>query len=142
MREITGLIGKGATISHVCVLFDMTPRAIRFYEERGLISPARDRKNRRIFDGPARKRLKLIADLRRAGLPLREIGALLEAASNEAALAVGARQLLCDRLEALEETRRGLVQAIAALSPGDRDGVASQPIARPGARTASAGAVD
>jgi DNA-binding transcriptional MerR regulator len=109
------LIGRGATIRDVCNLFSLTPRAIRFYEERGLISPTRDRKNRRVFDSAARRRLKLIAELRRAGLPLWEIAALLDEALDETAMAVGARQLLCQRLEALEETREGLIQAIAAL---------------------------
>ena len=109
------LIGGGATISHVCALFTLTPRAIRFYEERGLIRPERDRMNRRIFDGAVRRRLKVIADLRRAGLPLWEIGALLDEAEDEVTLAARVRQLLCARLEMLEATRQSLIRAIAAL---------------------------
>ena len=65
------------SMGELCSLFDLTPRAVRFYEERGLIRAFRDRTNRRRFDAEARRRLQIIATLRRADLPLVEIEALL-----------------------------------------------------------------
>ena len=68
----------GAGMGEVTALFGLTPRTVRFYEERGLITTTRDHRNGRRFDAHARENLRLIAQLRRAGLPLAEIRILLE----------------------------------------------------------------
>ena len=60
-------------------LYGMTARAIRFYEEKGLIEARRDRMNCRFYDGAARRRLSWIGPLRAAGLSLADILAVLEA---------------------------------------------------------------
>ena len=73
-------------------LFGMTARALRFYEEKGLVEARRDRLNARYFDGPARQRLAWISRLRAAGVSLPEI---------------------CEVLEAEEETGRGRECALA-----------------------------
>lgn len=65
-------------ISELSKLYGLTPRAIRFYEERGLVETSRDRLNCRRFDARARDRLRLIADLRRAGLTLGDIEEILD----------------------------------------------------------------
>jgi DNA-binding transcriptional MerR regulator len=57
---------------------NVTPRAIRFYEELGLIQTQRDRLNRRCLDSINCQRLKIIAQLRRGGISLFEIGKALE----------------------------------------------------------------
>src|SRR2546423_12134865 len=72
------------TIGDVSELFGLTPRAIRFYEERGLISTRRDTRNRRLFDDDSRRRLQLIAALRRSHLALPEIADILECEGGEA----------------------------------------------------------
>lgn len=48
-------------------------RAIRLYEERGLIYCNRDSKNARILDVAAQERLEAIASLKRLGLTISEI---------------------------------------------------------------------
>jgi len=58
--------------------FGLTARAVRFYEERGLVETERDHNNNRRFDGKARARLHLIAALRRCGLGLADIEAVLD----------------------------------------------------------------
>jgi DNA-binding transcriptional MerR regulator len=58
-------------------LFGLTARAIRFYEERGLIEARRDRLNHRYYDASARRRLAWIAPLRAAGLGLGDISCVL-----------------------------------------------------------------
>ena len=49
-------------------LFGLTARAIRHYEEWGLITAMRDRRNNRCFDERARARLGWISTLRAADL--------------------------------------------------------------------------
>src|SRR5438046_8716186 len=57
--------------------FDVTPRAIRFYEAEGLISPRRDGQ-RRIYTPRDRTRLKLTLRGKRLGLALSEIRELID----------------------------------------------------------------
>ena len=66
-------------IAEAMQLFGMTARAIRLYEERGLIATRRDRLNHRIFDACACRRLGWIQVLREAGLPLAVICSILRA---------------------------------------------------------------
>lgn len=53
--------------------YNVSNRALRFYEERGLISPERDSLNCRRFDAQTQQRLEIIAEFRRAGIKLKEI---------------------------------------------------------------------
>ena len=65
------------TIRQLCLEFKCTPRALRFYEDKGLISPARDGMNR-VYSYKDRARLQLILRGKRVGLALAEIGQILE----------------------------------------------------------------
>lgn len=56
----------------------ITTRTIRFYEERGLISPARSEGNQRIYSRKDRGRLKLILRHRDGGFTLDELRELLD----------------------------------------------------------------
>jgi DNA-binding transcriptional MerR regulator len=67
------------TIGAVCRALSVTPRAIRFYEEKGLVRPRRDRLGARTFDGADYRRVQDIVRLRSAGLPLATIRRLLDA---------------------------------------------------------------
>ena len=103
----------GVTIGELCSLFGLTPRAIRFYEERGLVTASRDARNRRIFDRRARRRLQFIADLRQAALPLNDIRDLLDGAGDdEHRLRQHVLAKLAERLETLDEARRDIVRTI------------------------------
>ncbi len=57
--------------------FDVTPRAIRFYESEGLLAPRRDGQ-RRIYTARDRTRLKLTLRGKRLGLTLSEIRDLID----------------------------------------------------------------
>jgi DNA-binding transcriptional MerR regulator len=57
--------------------FDVTPRAIRFYEDQGLLAPRRSGQ-RRIYAARDRTRLKLTLRGKRLGLTLSEIRELLD----------------------------------------------------------------
>ena len=65
------------TISELAAEFDITPRAIRFYEDMGLLNPARDGRNR-VYSVRDRTRLKLTLRGKRLGLSLQEIRQLVD----------------------------------------------------------------
>jgi DNA-binding transcriptional MerR regulator len=93
------------SISELAREFDVTPRAIRFYEDQGLISPRRDGQ-RRIYTARDRTRLKLTLRGKRLGLSLSEIRELIdmyEPGQDE-------RPQLQRFLAVLESHRAGLLQ--------------------------------
>ncbi len=65
------------SISELSREFDITPRAIRFYEDQGLISPRREGQ-RRVYTPRDRTRLKLTLRGKRLGLSLSEIRELID----------------------------------------------------------------
>lgn len=80
-------------------LFGVTARALRFYEEAGLVVARRDRRNHRYYDHDARQRIGWIVALRAAGVPLRAIEETLRCDSETARRKV-ARVQLQRRLDA------------------------------------------
>ena len=68
--------GKTFTISELSREFDITPRAIRFYEDMGLLAPARDGRNR-VYSQRDRIGLKLTLRGKRLGFTLQEIKQLV-----------------------------------------------------------------
>ena len=65
------------SISELAREFDVTPRAIRFYEDQGLLAPRREGQ-RRIYTPRDRTRLKLTLRGKRLGLTLAEIRELID----------------------------------------------------------------
>ncbi|MDH5339653.1 MAG: MerR family DNA-binding transcriptional regulator [Rubrivivax sp.] len=65
------------TITELAQEFDVTPRAIRFYEDLGLLAPAR-RGRVRVYVQRDRTRLKLTLRGKRLGLSLQEIKQLVD----------------------------------------------------------------
>ncbi|HET7409725.1 MAG TPA: MerR family DNA-binding transcriptional regulator [Paracoccaceae bacterium] len=65
------------TIGDVCAEFGVTPRALRFYESKGLLSPIREGQ-KRLFTNRELARLKLILRGKRFGFALSEIKELLD----------------------------------------------------------------
>ena len=68
------------TITELAREFDVTPRAIRFYEDQGLLAPSREGASglKRVFSGRDRTRLKLTLRGKRLGLTLSEIKELID----------------------------------------------------------------
>jgi len=68
------------TITELAREFDITPRAIRFYEDQGLISPKREGTGgrTRVYTARERTRLKLTLRGKRLGLTLSEIKSLVD----------------------------------------------------------------
>ncbi|MFO7931804.1 MAG: MerR family DNA-binding transcriptional regulator [Desulfosalsimonas sp.] len=65
------------SISELADELDISTRAIRFYEEKGLISPERTKGNHRIYNRRDRTRLKLILRGKRLGYSLDEISEMI-----------------------------------------------------------------
>lgn len=69
--------GQTYTIGELCAEFDVTPRTLRFYEQRELLSPIREGQ-KRLFTARDRARLKLILRGKRFGFSLEKIRQWLE----------------------------------------------------------------
>ncbi len=65
------------TISELADELDISTRAIRFYEEKGLIIPSRTKGNHRMYSRRDRTRLKLILRGKRLGYSLEEIAEMI-----------------------------------------------------------------
>jgi DNA-binding transcriptional MerR regulator len=65
------------TIRQMCETYDVTPRALRFYEAKELLSPIRQG-TRRLYTKADRARLSLILKGKRFGFSLEEIRQLLD----------------------------------------------------------------
>lgn len=108
------------TIRQLCLEFKCTPRALRFYEDKGLISPARDGMNR-VYSYKDRARLQLILRGKRVGLSLSEIGEILDLYElNDGGAAQNAKSLVKfrERIVELEAQRNDIEQAIDELRKG------------------------
>jgi DNA-binding transcriptional MerR regulator len=105
------------TIRHLCLEFKCTPRALRFYEDRGLLSPARQGLNR-VYSYRDRARLQLILRGKRVGLSLAEIREILQLYGKEdggAAQNAKALRKFRERIVAFEQQREDIDHAIAEL---------------------------
>lgn len=65
------------SIRQLCREFSATARALRFYEDKGLLTPARKGQTR-VYDARDRARLKLILRGRRIGFSLQEIREMMD----------------------------------------------------------------
>lgn len=105
------------TIRQLCLEFKCTPRALRFYEDKGLLSPSRQGLNR-IYAYQDRVRLQLILRGKRVGLSLaeiREILQLYDKGDGGAKQNAKALTKFKERIVALEAKRRDVDEAIAEL---------------------------
>ncbi len=103
------------TISQLAREFEVTPRALRFYEDKGLLTPRRDGMNR-VYSHRDRARLQLILRGKRVGLSLIEIKDLLDLYKvDQRAQAQAALKKYKARIVALEAQREDVEAAIDTL---------------------------
>ncbi|HEY8002689.1 MAG TPA: MerR family DNA-binding transcriptional regulator [Phenylobacterium sp.] len=108
------------TIRQLCLEFKCTPRALRFYEDKGLLAPARDGLNR-VYSYKDRARLQLILQGKRVGLALAEIGEILdlyEADDSGAQQAAKSLRKFQERIVVLEQQKIDIDGAIEQLKAG------------------------
>ena len=97
--------------------FSLTSQGIRFYEESGLIAPARVGRTR-VFNYQDRARLGLIQRLRRLGFSIeaiREYLSLYKADATGAAQYRRGLERITERIQDLESKRRDLDETLAGL---------------------------
>jgi DNA-binding transcriptional MerR regulator len=109
------------SITQLCREFGATPRALRFYEEQGLLSPAR-RDTARVYSYKDRARLQLILRGRRVGLSIAEIRDILDTYDEEGVVAQDAEALRIHkrRIEELQAQRAHVDEAIQELKQAAR----------------------
>ncbi|ASC64552.1 MerR family DNA-binding transcriptional regulator [Achromobacter denitrificans] len=110
------------TISELAREFDVTPRTIRFYEDQGIVSPAREGRNR-IFGPRDRTRLKLALRGKRLGLQLSEILTLIDMYDGPGDTEVQLRQYLSvlqQHRATLEQQRRDIEDTLQEISLQER----------------------
>ncbi len=108
------------SIRQLCLEFKCTPRALRFYEDKGLLNPARDGMNR-VYSYRDRARLQLILRGKRVGLSLAEIGEILdlyEVDQSGAQQAAKSLRKFQERIVALEQQKQDIDHAIEELQRG------------------------
>jgi len=102
--------GKTYSISELAKEFDVTPRAIRIYEDQGLISPSR-KGRRRVYRERDRVRLKLILRGKRLGFALSEVKEmfdLYDTSPGESGQLKFLLDKIKDRREMLEQQRQDI----------------------------------
>ncbi len=105
------------TVTRLAHELGVTPRSIRFYEDKGLISPRRAGVTR-VYTHRDRARMKLILRGKRLGFSLRDIREFLDLYDVDATQTAQMRRLLRavrDRLDELEEQRQALEQTLDEL---------------------------
>ena len=108
------------TITELAEEFALTPRAIRFDEDKGLLNPGRNGLNR-VYSRRDRARLKLILRGKRLGFSLAEIKEMIDLYDLGDGQVEQLRVTLkraAARLQALEAQRGEIDQAIAELKEG------------------------
>jgi DNA-binding transcriptional MerR regulator len=109
---------RSYSIGDLAKEFKVTPRALRFYEDKDLLHPARDGMNR-IYSSRDRARLQLILRGKRVGFSLsdiREILDLYDLKDNQRSQLKLSRVKFREQIKTLEAQREDLEAAIEALN--------------------------
>ncbi|WP_035020997.1 MerR family transcriptional regulator [Anoxybacillus flavithermus] len=111
------------TISQLAEQFDISTRTIRYYEERGLISPIRTESGQRLYTKKDRAVLKLILRGKRFGFSLEEIHEMIRLFDNdrtgrkqlEKTIAYGEQKLkeVTERIEDLMQLKQEMESILA-----------------------------
>ena len=108
---------KTYSITQLCREFSVTPRTLRFYEQKGLLAPAR-RGWTRLFSYRDRARLQLILRGKKVGFSLEEIKEMLDLYNLRdgqlTQLRVSSTKMR-ERLDALRKQRIEMDEAVADL---------------------------
>jgi DNA-binding transcriptional MerR regulator len=115
--------GATYSISELAQEFALTTRAIRFYEDEGLLSPLR-RGQTRVYGERERTRIKLILRGKRLGLALSEIRELFDiyaSSGSERPQLAKFLQMLADRRAMLLQQREDIDVVLAEIDVLERD---------------------
>ena len=122
------------TITELAQEFDITPRAIRFYEAMGLLQPTRAGRNR-VYSQRDRTRLKLTLRGKRLGLSLLEIRGLVdmyESPADTVSQLQAFMTVLAEHRRLLEQQREDLEVTLAEI--GQHEARCRQLLSQAGSR--------
>jgi DNA-binding transcriptional MerR regulator len=105
------------TAAAVAKRFGVSVKALRVYEDAGLLEPARTVAGWRIYRQPELERLSAILALKQLGLPLKRIGELLRG-SGDLAAALALQEAALEDAKSETETALALVRAARAKLQG------------------------
>jgi DNA-binding transcriptional MerR regulator len=107
---------ESLTISQMAERFGITPRALRFYESKGLLSPARDGRGR-VYTQTDQHHLSLILKGRKLGFTIAEIGQMIAAEEGKASpqTLTMTREKCLEQIEHLERQMQETKEALAEL---------------------------
>ncbi len=108
--DLQGLV----SIGDMARTFNVSQRTLRFYEDRGLLSPRRDG-NARLYGASERQRLDMILRAKRLGFTLTEIIRFADRSSAESPAFALDRDQISAQIEHLERQRHSLDMAIVEL---------------------------
>lgn len=114
----TAGLNETHTITELAREFGITPRAIRYWETHGLVSPTREGGNR-CYGKRDRTRLKLALRGKRLGLSLAEIKELIgmyDTAASESSQLRTFLEVLARRRSALEQQRADIEAVLAEIA--------------------------
>ena len=122
MNDKRAKTGIPVAISEAARRCGLTIRAVRFYEEQGLIEPIRAANGSRCFDDAGIARLNFVAAARRAGIAVRDIRSLLHLRERHghAAEAVQLRAICESLLKDVDRRRQHLQEIISVVSMSAR----------------------
>jgi DNA-binding transcriptional MerR regulator len=115
-------MSETCTITELAREFSVTPRAIRYWEDQGLVAPQRAGQTR-VYTKRDRTRLKLALRGKRLGLSLAEIKELIEmydASGSEAAQLQSFLEVLSQRRTALEQQRDDIAAVLEDVARFER----------------------
>ncbi len=102
------------TVREMALEFGTTPRALRFYESKGLLSPRRHGATR-LYGSLERERLAMVLKAKRLGFTLGEIRQMLGPAQGDAGGLQISRAQCFDQIRLLEQRKREIEAALAEL---------------------------
>ncbi|MEM6534034.1 MAG: MerR family DNA-binding transcriptional regulator [Pseudomonadota bacterium] len=111
---------RGYSISELAREFGITPRALRFYEDKDMLHPARDGMTR-VYSHRDRVRVSIIVRLKRLGLPLADIRDILDLYGVDEGNRAQTRMLLVKfqkQVSELEAQREDIELALQQLHAG------------------------
>jgi DNA-binding transcriptional MerR regulator len=112
---------RSYSITELAREFDITPRAIRFYEDQGILSPTRSGVSglTRVYSARDRTRLKLTLRGKRLGLSLQQVRELIDMYESPKDAAAQARKflnVLAQHRAALEQQREDIQVTLAEIT--------------------------
>lgn len=122
---------RGMSIRELSARTGSTLRALRHYEELGLLTAGRNARGARCYDADQRRAADLIAGLRRLGMPIRDIHAAVAGDLPPADRAAVVARFLADEAARTASRLQDLRLTLTALEVSGLDGLAGAPATRP-----------